>query len=48
MAAHADRPGFAIAAAVTSSSPSGKGTHCMDLTTVLSDMPPNGALGKAK
>jgi hypothetical protein len=48
MAAHADMPGLPIAAAVTSSSPSGNATHCPDLTTVLSDMLPSGGFGRTK
>jgi hypothetical protein len=46
--AHADMPGVAIAAAVTSSNSSGNATHCPRLATVLSDMPPSGDLGRTK
>ncbi|KVR61123.1 hypothetical protein WK16_18220 [Burkholderia ubonensis] len=47
-AAHDDNPGIAIAAAVTSSSASGSGTHCASGTTVRSAIAPNGASGPKK
>ncbi len=47
-AAHDDIPGLAMAAAVTSSSPSGGATQCAEDATVLSAMLPCGAVGRKK
>lgn len=47
-AAQDDMPGIAIAAAVTSSSASGRGMQCAARTRVRSAIAPNGACGPKK
>jgi hypothetical protein len=47
-AAHDDMPGLAIAAAVTSSSPSGSGPICIAGATANSAIAPQGARGNRK